>query len=48
MSADGRITEWNRQAEIAFGWSRAEVVGRSHDLGWLADVQAVESGPWST
>src|SRR5262249_40760696 len=28
MSADGRIAEWNRHAEIAFGWSRAEVVGR--------------------
>jgi PAS domain S-box-containing protein len=28
MSADGRIAEWNRHAEIAFGWSRDEVVGR--------------------
>jgi two-component system, sensor histidine kinase and response regulator len=28
MSADGLITEWNRQAEIAFGWPRAEAVGR--------------------
>src|SRR5207302_10899999 len=28
MSADGRITEWNRHAEITFGWPRAEAVGR--------------------
>src|SRR5262249_52072961 len=28
MSADGLITEWNRHAEITFGWPRAEVVGR--------------------
>ncbi len=28
MSADGLITEWNRQAEIVFGWGRAEAVGR--------------------
>ncbi|MEO6027816.1 MAG: CHASE domain-containing protein [Candidatus Binatia bacterium] len=24
----GRITEWNRQAELTFGWSRAKAVGR--------------------
>jgi two-component system sensor histidine kinase/response regulator len=28
MSADGLIGEWNRQAEIIFGWPRAEAVGR--------------------
>ena len=28
MSADGLIAEWNRQAEITFGWPRAEAVGR--------------------
>src|SRR5262249_31738560 len=28
MSTDGLIAEWNRQAEITFGWSRAEAVGR--------------------
>jgi two-component system, sensor histidine kinase and response regulator len=28
MSADGLIVEWNRQAEITFGWPRAEAVGR--------------------
>ena len=28
MSADGLITEWNHQAEITFGWPRAEAVGR--------------------
>jgi two-component system, sensor histidine kinase and response regulator len=29
IGADGRITEWNRQAEITFGWPRAEAVGRA-------------------
>jgi diguanylate cyclase (GGDEF)-like protein/PAS domain S-box-containing protein len=28
MDAGGRIREWNRQAEMIFGWSRDEVVGR--------------------
>jgi PAS domain S-box-containing protein len=28
MNAQGAITEWNHQAEIVFGWSRAEAVGR--------------------
>ena len=28
MSPDGLITEWNRQAEVLFGWARAEAVGR--------------------
>src|SRR4051794_21706644 len=28
MSADGLIAGWNRQAEITFGWPRAEAVGR--------------------
>ena len=26
--ADGVLTEWNRQAEVLFGWSRDEVLGR--------------------
>jgi diguanylate cyclase (GGDEF)-like protein/PAS domain S-box-containing protein len=29
---DGRITEWNRQAEETFGWSRDEAVGQGLDL----------------
>ena len=28
MDSDGSITEWNHQAELTFGWSRAEAVGR--------------------
>jgi PAS domain S-box-containing protein len=28
MAADGRITEWNRQAEAVFGWKREDAVGR--------------------
>jgi diguanylate cyclase (GGDEF)-like protein/PAS domain S-box-containing protein len=27
--SDGRIVEWNRQAERDFGWSRDEVIGRT-------------------
>ncbi|TAJ08464.1 MAG: PAS domain S-box protein [Nitrospirae bacterium] len=27
MDSDGRITEWNAQAEAIFGWSRREAVG---------------------
>ena len=28
MDADGRILEWNREAELIFGWTHAEAVGR--------------------
>jgi PAS domain S-box-containing protein len=28
IDADGRVTEWNRQAEATFGWLRDEVLGR--------------------
>ena len=28
MDAGGRITDWNHQAEVTFGWSRAEAMGR--------------------
>ncbi|HJU05508.1 MAG TPA: PAS domain S-box protein, partial [Nitrospiraceae bacterium] len=29
INADGIITDWNRQAEIQFGWSKAEAMGQS-------------------
>ncbi len=29
MDSRGLITDWNRQAEITFGWSRAEIIGRT-------------------
>jgi PAS domain S-box-containing protein len=29
MGADGRITDWNRQAEEVFGWPRNEAIGRA-------------------
>ncbi|MCX5722720.1 MAG: PAS domain S-box protein [Nitrospirae bacterium] len=29
MNAEGLIVEWNRQAEVLFGWSRQEAVGRN-------------------
>ena len=28
IDADGRITDWNRQAEVMFGWSRDEAKGK--------------------
>jgi PAS domain S-box-containing protein len=28
MDAEGRITDWNHQAEVTFGWSRVEAIGR--------------------
>jgi PAS domain S-box-containing protein len=28
MDADGKITNWNKQAEEIFGWTRAEALGR--------------------
>lgn len=28
MGADGRVRDWNRQAEATFGWSREEALGR--------------------
>jgi PAS domain S-box-containing protein len=28
MDAEGRITDWNHQAEVTFGWSRMEAMGR--------------------
>jgi two-component system, sensor histidine kinase and response regulator len=29
MEADGSITDWNDQATVTFGWSRAEAVGKN-------------------
>jgi PAS domain S-box-containing protein len=28
IDAEGRITNWNHQAEVTFGWSRVEAIGR--------------------
>jgi PAS domain S-box-containing protein len=28
MDMEGRITDWNTQAEVVFGWGREEVIGR--------------------
>ena len=28
MDADGKITDWNKQAEETFGWTRSEAMGR--------------------
>ena len=41
MDPDGRVTSWSRGAELIFGYSKAEVQGRSADLIFLpADRQA--------
>jgi PAS domain S-box-containing protein len=29
MDASGKITDWNRQAELTFGWNHADVLGKS-------------------
>jgi PAS domain S-box-containing protein len=29
MDADGIITDWNKQAEVIFGWTRSEALGRN-------------------
>ena len=29
MDAAGRITDWNKQAEVTYGWPRAEAIGRN-------------------
>ncbi|WP_179119229.1 PAS domain S-box protein [Massilia sp. KIM] len=31
MSEDGVITEWNKQAELTFGWAASEAIGRPMD-----------------
>src|SRR5262245_34379065 len=38
IDTEGRITDWNRQAEVTFGWSRQEAIGRL-----LADTVIPES-----
>jgi len=38
MGADGRVRDWNRQAEATFGWSRQEALGRP-----MADLIIPES-----
>ena len=32
VSQDGRITDWNRQAEVTFGWTRQEALGQKLEL----------------
>lgn len=31
MDASGKITDWNRQAELTFGWSKSEAIGQPLD-----------------
>lgn len=41
----GHITEWNRQAELTFGWRREEALGRIlHDTIIPAERRAVHAG----
>ena len=50
MDAQGLITEWNPQAEVTFGWSRDEALGRrlSATRHQLLDLYAQERQvvPW--
>lgn len=46
MDAAGFVTDWNHQAEILFGWSRAEALGRpfAQTMISLADQEAYLKG----
>ena len=58
IDAQGRVTEWSRQAELTFGWSFTEVRGQLlHDLiipqrhreghvKGMAHYMATGAGPW--
>ncbi|GAB4254303.1 PAS domain-containing sensor histidine kinase [Deferrisoma sp.] len=42
---DGRITYWNRYAEVLYGWSEAEAVGRTlEELGLVGPAECHEEG----
>ena len=43
IDTGNRIIGWNRQAEVIFGWSRIEVIGR--DLGESLEVAQLQ-GRW--
>ncbi len=51
---DGTLTEWNRQSEVLFGWSRDEVLGRRvtqfliperHRQAVLSELASVQGSP---
>jgi len=48
MSADGRITDWNSQAERMFGYTAAEAVGRpmSHGIQWSVPGSRPRPASW--
>ena len=43
IDSTGNITEWNAQAEAAFGWSRMEAIGRPLSAFILFDQEAEDS-----
>lgn len=40
MDLDGRVTDWNSQAEVVFGWPREEILGRKISETLLARSEA--------
>ena len=45
MRADGDVVDWNQQAEIIFGWSRAEAIGRP--LAELVIPEPLRAAHWA-
>ena len=44
IDAQGSITDWNKQAEIVFGWKHGEAIGRSMSEMIIPDHQRVAHG----
>ena len=49
MDSEGRITEWNHQAEVLFGWNRHDAIGRRLAETIIPpDYREAHTRPWPT
>ena len=49
IDEDGRITDWNRQAEMTFGWTTEEILGRPLDETIIPPkFREAHGGEWTT